>query len=232
MTTARQLIRRALVEMGALTLNEAPSSSEAVDALSTLNAMLGSWSNDSLLTVARTWETFPTVANVSTYTIGLGQDFDTLRPIQIVTAYVRQGEVDYPLIVITDEAYNDQIGIKSIQGITEFLSYDNGFPVGRIRLYPVPTSGFSLFLLSEKEITTILNLDQEFEFPPGWEEAVVYNLAARLTPQYGQQLTPTLKMFADESLGRIKRAIAKNRSLDAIPAGIGRRGNIYNGWSL
>jgi hypothetical protein len=232
MTTARQIIRRALLENGALTLSEAPTSSEAQDGLSTLNAMLGSWSNDSLLTVARSWETFPTIANQSTYTIGAGQDFDTVRPIQIVAAYVRQGNVDYPLMMITDQAYNDQIGIKNIQGISEFLSYDNGFPFGKIRLYPVPTEGYSLFLLSEKQIDSIPSLDTDFEFPPGWEEAVIYNLAMRLANQYGQQPTQLLMKMSDDSLGRIKRAIAKNRDLDARPSGLGRRGNIYNGWSL
>lgn len=228
MTTARDIIRRAMMQAGILTKTETPSADEANDGMATMNAMISSWSNESLLCVARAWENFTLSGGDGEYTIGTGADFDTSRPIKVVEAHVRDGSVDLPVAIIDDVMYNQYITQKNISGIPYWLNYDNGFPQAKIRLWPVPSTAYVLYLLSEKPLTEF-DLDDDVSYPPGWEAAIVYNLAVWLAPQYGQEPDQILMKMANDTKGSIKLAIMKTRMMDAAPMTAGIR-NIYTGW--
>lgn len=228
MTTARDIIKRAMQKIGVLVKSEAPSSDEADDALNSLNALIASWSNDSLVCFARTWESFNLSGGDATYTIGTGGDFNTTRPMNIIQAYARSGAIDYQMDIITDTAYNS-ISYKSLSGIPEFLNFDNAYPLANIRIYPVPSAAYSLFILSEKEVTEFATLDTEMSLPNGWERALIYNLALELAPEYKQQPDPSIVKIANESLGNIRIGVAKVRTMDAYPNDVRQR-NILSGW--
>lgn len=227
MTTARQIVTKALQKVGVLTISEQPDSEMANDALYQLNAMLSSWSNDSMLINVRAWETFNLVAGTALYTIGSGQTFNTTRPMFIIQAYARLNNQDYNVDVIDDENYNF-IQDKSLTGIPYVMNYDNGYDVGKIRLYFVPDQAYQLFILSEKPLTSFA-LDDVVTLPPGWEDALIFNLAVRLSPDYGQEISATTNAMAKETKGAIRTAILRNRTMDAEP-GVGVKPNIYNGW--
>jgi hypothetical protein len=225
MSTIRKILKRSLIVAGILTKNEAMSSSEAEDANDTLNAMLSNFSNESMLITARTEESF-TLTGAAKYTIGTGGNFNTTRPIAIVSAYVRNGGIDYPLEIISDTNYNS-IQDKSTSGLPDKLFYDGAYPLGNITLSPVPIAGYTLTLLSEKPMAT-LGLDDEFSFPAGWEEMIVYNLALRLCLEYAVAPTDVLVLLAREAKGNVKSAIMKNRPLKKEVGGVQ---NIYTGYN-
>lgn len=228
MTTAREIIRKALLKIGALVKTEDPSADEANDALMSLNALISSWSNDSLTLYARSWETFTLTSGIGTYTIGPGGNFNTTRPLVVRDAYVRLGGTDYAVGIVTDEAYNS-ISFKALTGIPQFLNYDNAYPLANIRIYPVPSSAYPLFLLTEKAITQFATLDIEMSLPDGWERALVYNLALELAPEYAQPVDPSVVNIANSSLGLLRTGVAKNRPMDAYPQDLTVR-NVYTGW--
>jgi hypothetical protein len=228
MTTARSIIKRSLQKIGVLVKSEEPSADEANDGLLALNALIDSWSNDSLNIYARAWESFPLTSS-DNYTIGTGGDFNTARPTNIVAAYLRSGTVDYPIEVIDDEAYST-IVFKSLQGISYFLNYDNAYPLGNIRLYPVPSGSYSIFLLTEKALTQFTTLDTELSMPPGTERALIYNLGIDQAPEYGQQVSAEHAKTAAESLGLIRTKVAQVRGMDAYPKNMTVR-NIFSGWA-
>jgi hypothetical protein len=227
MATARDIIRKALQKNGVLVKGEQPSADEADDALDALNAMIGSWSNDSAIIYARTWESFPLVPAQSLYTIGTAANFNTERPLQIVSAYVRDGISDFDLDVVDDEGYNS-FTFKSANGLPQYLNYDNAFPVAKIRLFPVPMIAYTLFILTEKQISSFATLDTALSLPPGWERALVYNLAVELAPEYSARVDDLTRDIARASLGMIKSAAIRARGMDTPrPMNIG---NIYNGY--
>jgi len=226
--TARQLITQSLQKIGALVKGEAPDADEAQDALRSLNALISSWSNDSLVIYARTWETF-SLTGAASYTIGTGGNFNTSRPTNIVAAYTRSGTIDYPITIIDDEAFST-IAYKALQGLDQFLNYDNAYPLGNIRLWPVPSSSYTLFMLTEKPLTEIATLDTVIAFPPGWERALVYNLALELAPEYSQQPDASVVKIANDSLGLMRSKVAQVRGMDAYPQVLSSR-NIYSGWA-
>lgn len=229
MVTARTIITKALQKNGALVKNEAPSGDEAADGLDSLNAMIGSWGNDSLNIYARAWETFTLSGGVGSYTIGSGGAFNTVRPTNILASYVRIGSTDYTVGIIDDETYSTISSKTLVTSIPQFLNYDNAYPLGTIRLYPVPSTAYSLFLLSEKPLTEFSSLDTTLSMPPGTERALIYNLAIELAPEYSQPISQELLKIANDSLGSIRTAVAKVRMMDAYPQNLVVR-NYLTGW--
>lgn len=228
MTTARIIVKKMLQKAGIITKNEAPAPDEISDGLDALNDMIASWTNDSLVCTSYIRESFSLNA-AHEYTIGPGQDFDTTRPLQIIAATIRWDNTDYPLSIIPETMYEKYIAVKTTQGLPQFISYDGAFPVGRIRLYPAPLSGYTLRLMSEKPIGE-LGLDDEVNLAPGWNRALIYNGAQEICAEYGQDVPAEVSRIARISLNAIKRAVARNRSMDANPAGPVGIGNILNGW--
>lgn len=213
MTTAQGIITQALKKIGVLTKSSVPDADESADGLVSLNNLLSSWSNESLLIYARTWEAF-SITGAASYTIGTGQTLNTVRPISIISAYVTQGTTDYQLSIIPDEVYA-QIPVKTTTGIPENLNYDNGFAAGKIRLYPVANTTYTLNLLSEKQLSTFA-LTDTVSLPPGWERALVYNLAVEMSPEYGVDLDALTLAIARESKGMISLAVSKNRQMTSL----------------
>jgi len=228
MTTAREIVKKSLQKLGALVKSESPSADEANDGFSSLNQLLESWSNDSATIPSRAWETFTLVSGQSTYTMGSGQTFNTTRPTNIIQAYVRIGGVDNDVDIINDTAYNE-IPFKALTGVPQFLNYDNANPTDNLRIYPVPASGYQLFILSEKPLTSFTTLDTVITLPPGWERALIYNLALELAPEYGVEPDPSIAAIAAKSLGLVRLATVRARPIDAYPQGTGVR-NIYSGY--
>lgn len=228
MTTARAIINKAYRKNGIITKNEALSASEVNDGLSSLNDLLGSWSNEGLLVYADTLENFSFSTGQSSYTIGPGGDFNTSRPVKILTAYTRIGNTDYSMDLVPETTF-DAITQKNISNaFPDVFSYSPGVPLGTLTFYPIPSGG-TFFLRSQKPLTQFATLDGEVSLPPGWERALVYNLAVEDASEYGQPVDPVVFDIAQKSLGKIKTAIAKQKTMD-VYAYKGNDSNIYTGF--
>jgi len=227
-TSALDIITGAAKLLGVVFKSETLSADEANDGLVALNDMLDTWSNDNLITYAYTLESF-NLTGVATYTIGSGGVFNTSRPIDIATAVVRYASIDYPLQVISQEQYQLEIPIKSISyPIPQYLTYDNGYPLGTISIYAVPTAGSTLRMLSNKPLTNISALTTTIDLPPGWKRALKNNLAIELAPEYGAEIPQSVIANAKTSLGAIKRSTSINNPMPFMPSGVTRY-SIYGG---
>lgn len=228
MTTALGIIKSAMRKSGILVKSEDPSADEADDALDMLNDLLASWSNDSMVVYARTLESFTLSGGVASYTIGSGGAFNTVRPIKIISAYVRSGGIDYPLEIESEENY-DAVSLKTTGSIPEFIIFSNAFPLATLTLYPQPATAYTLFIRTEKQLSSF-TLSQDVDLPPGWKRALIHNLAVELAPEYGQQISPEVYEIAKESKAEIRHAVmvAKPMTWDT---GLGLDGNVYSGWA-
>lgn len=228
MTTALGIIKSAMRKAGVLVKNEDPSADEAADGLEMLNDLLASISNDSMSVYSRTLEDFTLAGGTASYTIGPSATFNTVRPIKVISAYVRSGNVDYPLQIVSDEQYAT-ISMKNIGGIPEFLNFNNAFPQATIKLYPVPATAYQIFILTEKQLVT-LSLSDTISLPPGWRRMLVYNLAVELGPEYGQQAPAEVIQIAKDSKAEIRAAVMAAKSMQ-WDSGLNIEGNIYAGWN-
>ena len=228
MTSALEIITGAAKLIGVVFKSETLDADEANDGLAALNDMLESWSNEDLITYAMSTESF-SLTGASSYTIGTGGDFNTSRPIDINNALVRISNIDYTLEIIPQEVYQ-QIPFKSISTqIPGYLTYDNGYPLGTIKMYPIPLSGGTLVMQMNKVLTAIATLVTSVDFPPGWKRALRYNLAIELAGEYGVQVPQQVADIARKSLGNLKRATSVNRPLPML-ANNPVQNNIFSGW--
>ena len=205
MATGRDLVTASLKKIGALAPSESLASSEASDGLAELNRMIASWSNDGLLLHAITAETPLTLtAGDGTYTLGASGDITT-RPQKIESALIRDGSTDYPVDILTLEEFA-AITQKSTQSTYPSALYDDGgFPQRTITLYPVPSAAHKLVLFTKRALTAIATLDTSVSLPPGYEDALIYNLSERLAPEYGKQVPEIVHLIAVETKAAIKR---------------------------
>ena len=72
MATPRDIITRAMKDIGALAAGEVPTADEAQDGLDLFNDMIDQWSNESMMVFYRTEIVFNTVQNTVQYTLGPG----------------------------------------------------------------------------------------------------------------------------------------------------------------
>lgn len=227
MTTARALLTRAMRKGKIIGKTQTPTANELNDAFEELNSMLSLWSNDNLMIYARVLESFTLTPGDGQYTIGASADFNTTRPLFIASAFIRDAGTDNPVEVITEESYA-RIANKSQTGMPENLTYDNAYPLGTIRLDTLPAAAYSLYLWSEKPLTSIATLDTALSLPPGWEDTIMYNITVRLGPEFGKDISPIILKLATEGKAALQQTVTRNRSMDwDTPA---PQGNILTGY--
>lgn len=234
MTTARDIIKSALRKISVIGAGQTLDSTEANDALNNLNAMLAVWSIKGNMIYTESRETF-TLTTAGSYTIGSGADFDTVRPIRIVTAYVTSNGTDYPLTIINETQYA-KISDKTQTGTPSYIFYDGNYPEATIKLWPVPSNVQSITIYSEKPLSEFASLDTVYSMPPEYRQALENNLAVHIAPEYEKEASQTIKSIAMETLSLIRSQNTKNNpprsTIDAprIPRASNNYYDVYRGY--
>jgi hypothetical protein len=226
-TTAGDLIRKALGKLLVIGTQDTLTSGEMSDGLDALNLMLDSWRLERLLLWAMKTDTHVLTGGQSAYTIGPGGDINTIRPTQIQNAFVRSANVDYPIDPIGQVQY-DALAYKLTQGIPRKMFYNPGYPLGTINLYPVPlSSAYTLHINSYGELESFSNIADVYSLAPGYARAIIFNLALELAPDFNKAAPPEVVKMAAQSKRYIKRVNSPDIRMSA-DAAILRDGGIYD----
>lgn len=216
--TAQDLIRSALVLTGTLAQGESPSAEDSADAFTRLNRLVSAWQNQRLTIWVTERKVYTLTASKQTYTIGVGADFNQARPQFLSYAGLilttPNPDVEIPLDVINVKDWSQQ----SIKALTSTLPtrvyYETVFPTtgasagwGNVIFWPTPTQVNDVALYCPLPLSEFAALATDYTLPPGYQEALEYNLAKRLI-QAGMGLRehlPDISDMARESLAAIKR---------------------------
>jgi hypothetical protein len=204
MATSTTLIDRALRLLVQTNAGEAPTTQERTDALEAMNAMLDSWRNERLMCYAIRTENLTLVGNQASYTIGPAGNLNTTRPVEILDAYVLDNNYSYPVRMIDEYEYANIRAKASTSTWPDYAYYQPSMPTGTLFVYPVPASGSTLVLLTRTPVLAFA-LGDTVSLPPGWEDALAYNLAIRLAPEFEATVTPDVMRIARETKNNIKR---------------------------
>jgi len=222
--------------IGAIAIDELPTNSEFTACMRTCNMMLDSWSAESLMVRSTTRETFPLVSGQYIYTIGIGKNFNTSKPIKLEDAFFRDdANYDTPVTIITKDLYDNYPDKIISSGRPEVIMYDPGASqqsaqYGNIYVYPIPdaSQSYNLTLESSKYLTEFVNLTDDVTFEPAYFEAIAWNLAERLWPKFNRikPIPPTVVMGAMKSKRVIQNmnATIPTANMD-LP---GMKGGTYN----
>jgi len=220
---------------------ETLSTTDENDAIVILNAMLDLWLTQRLLVYQIDEQVFALVANTRTYTLGPGGAWDTTplygastpRPVRIEAATLRvkslDPDLDVPMRILTQEEY-EQLRIKTLTASwANWLYYRAGFPLGTVIVYPTPTTVEDVVLWLWRPLPQALVLATTYTFPPGYEEAIVYNLARRCAHEFdGGVLSPDALQMAQESLAWVKSLNSALPPLMTFDTVLPRRAGGYN----
>jgi len=207
MTTVRDLITDALEDIGAIAAGEAVDAVNAASCLRVLNRLLGSWAEEELMcyTVDRT--TFNLVANQQSYTLGVGGTFNTtypVRPAQINLASVIYNGVELPIETMNDEQWQGIVKKDTYSTIPLMVWTNGNYPLNVLYFWPIPTVANQLVLSVWNQTTAYASVNDTVTLPPGYETALVSNLAVLLAPKFGLEASPTIQKLAVMSKQRIK----------------------------
>ncbi len=213
--TALQLIRDALALTNAVGADQTLTADETADGLRALNDLIEDWSTQNLAVYGLADQAFNTVANQATYTVGVGGNWATNRPVRINDpAYATVQSVTFPYNSITQRDY-DLISYKSQPGggtdLNQVYLYVNEYPLGLVTLWPVPDSIFPITFSVDLIIDSVPTAATVLEFPPGYMKGFKYALAVELAPIFGKRMVnyPDVQSIANKTLGNIKRANMK-----------------------
>lgn len=205
MATVQNLVDRSMRLIGNLEPGTSGTAAESADALTALNAMLASWRNSSLMCYAMQDQSIPLVATNSTRTIGPSGNLITTRPTNIETAYVIVGTLSYPVEVITAEEFA-LITIKTLTNAWPYrLWYQPNIPDGTINLWPVPDASSTLHVITRTPVNAFAALTDVVSLPPGYEDAICFNLAVYMAPEYEREPSKVVTAMAKETIKILKR---------------------------
>ena len=231
--TALDLITDALTELGALGDGESPSSSASTVGFRYLNRMLDNWATQRLSMTGVQTITKVLTNGTQTYTIGAGGAINQVRPVWIQSASLiwtaSTPNVSTPIDLLTAEQWN-AIAVTDIDGPPMYLYNDQAFPLSTLSLFPSPNaSTFTLSLSVPVAIANFADLSTSYAFPPGVNEALLYNLAVRLSAPFGKQVTPYLAEQAQRSFSDLKRTNLVPMDMASDTPGLAARPyNIYS----
>jgi len=235
MATIRNIIESALLKINALDPGESINGNEAGQNKDALYQMVDAWSNENLLVPVTTVITHPLVVDETEYTIGVygslpipTTHIETPRPQQILSAFIRDSQgTDYS---VTEMAYNQWSSITRKTNIARPSRYykREGYPSDTLIFETNPYQADVLHLEAILPFTAILpvsTLNDVVALPPGYEQALVYNLAIDLAGSYGKDIGQFLFRRAEELKMMLKRQNLKLPTMEADRGLQTRRGS-------
>lgn len=230
MATLDDLIARALRTSGRLDIGETPTANEKAAGLVVANHILQQWATEKLLTYAKVEITHTLTVGDGEYTIGSGGDINTTRPLKIDYALVIDGDIDYPLDVYQTEAGWQDLVYKPAEGLPDTLWYRPEFTSarGKIFIYPVPDVAYTLKMFAWQQFTAFAATTDTVTFPPGYEVALMWELAKQLAPEAGMPPPAHVVQMAASTKAQLK-AINYQPIIPPNPLTHSRRHDIFSG---
>jgi len=178
--TAQTLIKASLRVIGVIGTGETPTAEELTDGLQALQFMLRHWA-DKNIRIYYTVESSISLTGAESYTIGTGGDINTSRPAGIRRVFSKD-----------EDGYEDEMTFR----------YNGGYPLGTI--YVDKNIIGTMYVESFKQFTEPTVITSTISFPPGYDEAIKWNLAIRLAPEYGKEISSVVASLALSSLNDLE----------------------------
>ena len=189
--TAGDIVTAALRKIHVLEGGETAEAEDMSSGLATLRRMLRSWSAVGVRLWLNEEQAITLAANTASYELGP-------RLIEVTGAYRRSGTNDTPINMMARDGYM-RLTNKSASGAPYAFWFDRNLNTSRIVVYPVPSeAGDEIIVLGKRAVQDVEAITDNMEVPPQWSEAIVYNLALRLAPEFDAEVRPDVSQMASE----------------------------------
>jgi hypothetical protein len=209
-----------------------PSVDMWAECIPAYNRMVGSWNCERPKIFTIRTDTV-TATGATSYTVGSGADWDMPRPQGIEDAIYISGSSRTRILPMS-RAYWAGLSVQAVTGDPVGYYFDESYDdsgFGRIYLYPQPGSG-SIEWHTWQQLAAVASQDDTVALPPGYEEAIVGQLAMRLAA-----LNPLIANMPEESRRLARKALAVLEAKNSKPPsmtsdfpGCGNRGPRTEFW--
>lgn len=218
--TYRDIITGALRLIGVIGDSEQPSSYQAENALYALQEMLGAWNSDGMMIYTQESHSLNITLPKQVWTIGPGADINVpIRPSEISSAILRQNAstampVDLPMSVLSADEWSTIRSKSSGSNYPRFVYMSGDWPVANLYLWPFPqVADAQLILTFDQTLNSEVTLDTIETLPPAYRQAIRFNLAVLLGPEYGTEASMVVQQQAYKSKNIIGQ---NNQEIDRL----------------
>lgn len=209
MPVIRSLIEKAYKKCGGIIADgETPPAALMQSGFDDLKMMLDSWSLENLMSSVTMTQDLTWPGGEYLQTVGPTGDIVAIRPTGLKKyCYVSDGTYSKTLVEISEaeflEIFNEDLPVD----LPSYIYLNPTVVNATISLAQIPASNITLSLVSplSLEISSSDSLSTTLNLPPGYEEAIIYNLAARLCPGLGIKIPVDVISVANGSRANIKR---------------------------
>lgn len=202
-----EVITGALRKLAVLASGGTPTTAQISDANAALNAMVKAFHADGMPLWKIREYTFTVTSGTGSYTIGPSQTLNTHTPLKVIQALRTQsGATSVPMNIYTHYDFN-LLPSQNNSGVPVNLYYEPLRTTGTINLWPIPNdSTTTITIVYQSPFEDMTTATDDFDFPSYWIEALIYNLAWRMAPEYGipptdrNLLAAEAKFFKEEAL--------------------------------
>lgn len=237
MASAFDLITSAMRLVGVLADGEQPSDDNANTGLEVLNDMIDNWNIQRQAIFTTRIDDFPFVLGQQDYTMGTGGNFNIPRPARIDAMSTIQltnpgNPVEIPITMYTTEDWQLKVPVKNVSGSIPLICYDDGgFPLRTLSFWPIPVQQPNSVRIYSWAALAAQTLTSQISYPPGYRQALRYNLAVLLGEEFAHSASATVVAVALRSLGNIKTMNAPELELRSDlapdPAGYNYRADLF-----
>lgn len=192
--TRDEIIESAMFKIGALADGQTASTSQVTRAATALNGVITHLQTKGMPLWKRTENAVTLVDGTAAYTVS--------NAVKVTAVYVVAGESRWELQQLSRY---DQLSLPTTEGGVP-VSYSANPSINDyvVTVWPTPDSSaatnYSLVIVTQKKFDDFTAAGNNPDFPSYWMQAVIYNLALTLAPEYGVPLEDrkTLKAEAKE----------------------------------
>lgn len=196
------------MQIDALEEGEQLTGAAALDAFRRLIQMLELWGLDGATVPWRTWETYP-LSGAALYTWGPLGDWDADPPQEVVSAWLNDAAGNtYPLRLAQPSEWAP-LGVHYTEARPTTIFFEQSWPQWQARFEALPYDPTVSFVVLRQIVpwtaVSAAALVQSVDLPPGYELALVYNLAVHLAPMFNLTLPQATAALAQNTKASIQR---------------------------
>lgn len=183
----QQVVNAALRKLAVLPSGGSANTNQMADSVVALNSILKAFAADGMPLWAITNFNFNTVAGTSVYDIGIGKTLNAVAPLKVIQARRTEFSDQSPIPMNLYTRYDANI-LPSLSSGTPINLYYQKFSDdhGQITLWPIPDSSTStIYIDYHRPFQDMVSNTDSLDFPSYWTQALTYNLAWSLSPEYG-----------------------------------------------
>ena len=207
--TVQSLCEASMRKLRAYDAGETPDTQDVTDCFAELKRMLHAWAASGLYVYVSTEDTHTLSAGTESYTIGSGGDINSARPLIINPGtYVRANGQDMTLNIVGESRYNRYRQKDVGSDYPASIWYKTSYPLGTIYLWP--PGGGELHLWSQKRLAEPATVNANMVVPEEYQDAIVWNLAERMSPEFVGDPTVYIVKMASDSMKVLENINAAN----------------------